>query len=236
MRSRFSSLFIAAAATLTVALSSPYAHAVGDDEASPKYKGIAGGIGLGAESVMLVEAALGVKPFWPYLVGGVLGGAAGGVAGHFIEDGADDARVPMFMLAGALVLSVPTWVAVKSALSYKPPANYVEDKGPSDEPVAEPPQPSTTPAAPAPATPATGGSSLRAPKHTPRTARVARLSLYGSEPRALIPPSLVGLDRGLLSLGVPVVELHNVYSKRELLQTGLKQETEVRIPVFNFSF
>jgi hypothetical protein len=50
------------------------------------------------------------------------------------------------------------------------------------------------------------------------------------------PPSLVGLDQGLLSLSVPAVEVRDVYTKRDVQQMGVKQATEVRIPVFNFSF
>jgi hypothetical protein len=49
------------------------ASATGVDEASSTGKGIVGGALLGAEAVMLTEAAIGVKPRWAYLVGGGAG-------------------------------------------------------------------------------------------------------------------------------------------------------------------
>lgn len=239
MRSRFSSLLIAATATLTVATASPYAHAVGDDEASPTrlHKGIVGGALLGGESVMLVEAAFGVRSGWAYLGGGLAGAAAGGFGGHLIEQDASSARLPMFLLAGGLVLAVPTWVAVAATTAYRPPANYVEDRPPADEPVAEPPQPSSSPGTmpPAPHAPTSHRMKLRTPRDR-NQAEAARVAMYKPLPAYIAPPSLVGVDRGLLSLSVPSVELRDVYSKREMLQTGLKQATEVRIPVFNLTF
>src|ERR1051326_3827956 len=52
---------------------------------SPAGKGIIGGALLGAESVMLVEAAAEVKPAWAYAVGGGLGAIGGGIGGYFTQ-------------------------------------------------------------------------------------------------------------------------------------------------------
>jgi hypothetical protein len=235
MRARLSSMLIAAAATLTVALSSPHADAIGKDEASPTAKGVVGGALLGGETVMLLEAAFKVRPPWAYIVGGLAGGVAGGVGGYFAEQESDSARLPMFLLAGGLVLSIPTAVAVLSTTAYKPPADYVQDRPPADEPVAEPPQPSSP--TPPVSAPPSGPTSKNGKHRTPRTRKASadhRLSAY--QPVRTLPPSLVALDQGLLSLSVPAVEVRDVYTKRDVQQMGIKQQTEVRIPVFNFSF
>jgi hypothetical protein len=233
MRSRFSSMFIAAAATLTIASSASYAHAVGDAAASPTrfHKGIVGGALLGGEAVTLVEAVVGVRSPWAYVVGGAVGAAGGGIAGHFVERDATSARGPMFMLAGGVTLVIPTIVAILSRTAYRPPANYVQDRAPADEPVAEPPQP----APPGSYVPAP--SSRLAPKKPSRHVRHVESPeqrLVLREP--VMPPSLVDFNRGLVSLSVPTVELREVYSRQDLLQMGLKQATEVRIPVVNFTF
>ncbi|HEY6560834.1 MAG TPA: hypothetical protein VI072_26335 [Polyangiaceae bacterium] len=222
---------------MTVALSSPHVGAIGKEEASPTAKGVVGGALLGGEAVMLLEAAFKVRAPWAYVVGGIAGGVAGGVGGYFVEQEASSARVPMFLLAGGLVLAIPTTVAVLSTTSYKPPADYVQDRPPADEPVAEPPQPSSSPAV----TPPAAGPTSKTDKGKARRARrvvSARLSAYQPVPRTLTPPSLVGFDQGqgLLSLSVPAVEVRDVYTKRDVQQMGVKQATEVRIPVFNFSF
>ncbi|HYP91466.1 MAG TPA: hypothetical protein VEQ59_25035, partial [Polyangiaceae bacterium] len=143
------SLLALAAATL-----SPLAaQATGVDEAAPTGKGIVGGALLGSELVLAGEAAFGVKPTWAYIVGGLAGGAAGGVGGYFVEK-QDSPRVPMLMLAGGLAFAIPTVVAVLSATAYEPPAAYLQDQAPADEPVAEPPAPNDAAPAPPAAAPA----------------------------------------------------------------------------------
>ena len=59
--------FVSTTLALSIALLAPSALATGKDEASPTGKGITGGALLGAEAVMLVEAALNVKPAWASL-------------------------------------------------------------------------------------------------------------------------------------------------------------------------
>src|SRR6187399_354006 len=114
------------------------ASATGVDEASATGKGIVGGALLGAEAVILVEAAVGVKPYWAYAVGGGAGAIAGGVGGFFMEDNFS-AKTNMFLLSAGMILAIPTTIAMLSATQYEPPANYVQDQAPSDEPVADPP-------------------------------------------------------------------------------------------------
>jgi hypothetical protein len=198
-------------------------------------KGAVGGGLLGAEAVMLVEAALDVKPAWAYIVGGVAGGAAGGVGGYFWETSADSAKLGMYLLTAGMALAIPTTVAVLSATAYEPPSDYVEDRPPqADEPVAEPPQPTTEPppadeSLPAPP-PAPEGR--RAPiRRAPRLALRQRAALYPAAP-----PALVGITPMALTLSVPAVEIRDLYSPEEQQQFGVAAGTEVRVPVVTFAF
>jgi len=177
-------------------------------EASPTGKGVAGGALLGAELVTAVEAAFRVQSTWAYIGGGLAGGVAGGVGGYFIEKDST-ARVPMLMLAGGLTLAIPTTVAILSATAYEPPATFVQDQAPADEPVADPPT----------VAPTSGAA---------RTRQIAKRT-----PSA--PPALIDVEPDRLSLSVPSVEVRDVFSKAEVAM-GAPQATEVRIPVLNVLF
>jgi hypothetical protein len=206
----------------------------GGDPVSATGKGITGGALLGAEAVLLSEAILDVKPGWAYLVGGILGAGAGGFGGYYAEQ-QDSAKLSLYLLAGGMALAIPTTVAVLSATAYEPPADYTEDQGPVDEPVAEPPQPAGAAPAPAGATPPPAGQQSRSTPVRPAPARkLTRRSLHLPVP--VLPPSLFGLDQGYLTLGVPAVEVRDVYSRREVFEYGVKQQMELRIPVFGAVF
>jgi hypothetical protein len=242
------SMCVGAAAMFASVLVGRPAHATDDvDEPAATGKGITGGVLLGAEVVMLTEAAFKVKPTWAYLVGGLAGGVAGGIGGYFVER--DDAnKTSMYLLAGGMALIIPTTVAVLSAKAYEPPADYTEDRGITDpdQPVAEPPQPTGEPAVPEPpatnptdtppaTTPAPAPEGARSKKSHKRVARHKRV-----EPTTpLLPPALVGvgsLGPGSLTMGLPAVAIRQVYSRVEIAQYGVKQATEVRVPVFNVLF
>jgi hypothetical protein len=200
-------------------------------------QGTVGGALLGAEAVMLVEAAADVKQGWAYGLGGGLGAVAGGVGGFFAED-SGDAKLSLYLLVGGMALVIPTTVAVLSATAYEP-VNYTEDKPPpADEPVAEPPQggappatapspsPSPSPAAAPPEAPAAPAPTSRAPvHHTAPTARAPKP-----------PPALIGLNQGTLTLSVPAVEVRQAYTRTEVAMLGVKQHTEVAVPMFNVIF
>ncbi len=226
------SLLVVASATLTPLA----AHATGKPETSPTGKGIAGGALLGAELVMVTEAAFDVQPTWAYIVGGLAGGAAGGVGGYFVEK-TDNPRAPMLMLAGGLAFAIPTIVAVLSATAYEPPADYLQDQAPADEPVAEPPAPTeVTPPPPAPApapVEATPPPADAAPAPTGRRRLPSsrRLSLK------LPPPALLGIREGTrLALGVPNIELRHAYSVAEQVMFGAPDVAELRVPVLDVRF
>jgi hypothetical protein len=94
-------------------------------------KSIVGGALMGAEVVLLTEAALGVKPGWAYIVGGVAGGGAGAVGGYYLLDGSSN-RPSSFLLAGSLALAIPTVICVLIATHFEP-EDYRQDVAPEDE-------------------------------------------------------------------------------------------------------
>lgn len=111
---------------LAVSTAPRSAGAVGNESGEPEAigKGIVGGALLGAELTLTVEALVGVKPWWGYLIGGGLGAIAGGVGGYFVADAAGP-EVPTAFLVSGLVLAVPTTIFVLSQTSYKPPSDEV---------------------------------------------------------------------------------------------------------------
>lgn len=215
---------LAAVATLTMS------SAVSADEVSTTGKGITGGALLGAEAVMLTEAAIGVKPGWAYAVGGLAGGVGGGVAGYFIEDSAS-AKVNMYLLVAGMALAIPTTVVVLDATAYEPPVDYTQDRAPADEPVAEPPRPEGK----ANDTRRTAQRRTQ-PKKTLRMTKRERLEQLRLHAR-MSPPALVGMHDGALTLSVPAVEVRDVYTLTDMHRFAIaKQETELRVPVVKVSF
>ncbi len=186
------------------------------DDVSPTGKGVVGGGLLGAETVMLVEAAVGVKPGWAYAVGGVVGAGGGVVAGWQFQKNADP-KVSLYLLAGGLALVIPTAVAVLQATSYKAPEEYTEDHPASGAPVPEPPRPTTPGPNPAPG---------------PQT----RLHYHWQAAQLKMPLGLVDVDDGSFKVALPAVEVRPVYDVSELRQYGLEQKHELRVPVFSATF
>jgi hypothetical protein len=175
-------------------------------DVSPTGKGIVGGALLGAEAVTATEAALHLKPAWAYLVGGGAGAAAGGVGGYFLERHATS-KTNMLVLGAGMLLVIPTTVAILSATAYEPPRDYTEDRPPTDEPLADPAAPDQ-------------------PQVVPSETPAARGAV----------PSLLGVTDTRLTLGVPAIEVFDMYTARERLQFGMKQQTEVRVPVLSVLF
>lgn len=230
-------------AAMTLALPNLARADVGRQAASGLAKGTIGGALLGGELVLAIEAAADVESPWAYLGGGLAGAAAGGVGGYFVEQNASP-RVSMLLLAGGLTLAIPTTVAVLSATAYEPPADYLVDAPPADEPVADPPQPAAAPGA-APATPGAAPAPTPAPDAAPAPTSPAPTSsvhrrhhrrLARVRPLFLTPPALLDLSPGRLALSVPAVEITGTYTRAELSMYGLEQKTEVRVPFLNIAF
>lgn len=114
-------------ATGTLGVASP-ARAVGNETSNTVGKGLVGGALLGGEVVVLVEAALGVKPWWAYALGGGLGMVGGGIGGFVLGEANPDSALPMAMLTAGLIAVVPTTIAVLSATAYSPDADVTQEK------------------------------------------------------------------------------------------------------------
>jgi hypothetical protein len=217
------------------------AHAEGS-QVSAKGKGIVGGALLGGEAVMLTEAAAGTRPAWAYAVGGGLGAVAGGVGG-FVAEHNNEAKLSTFLLVGGMVLVIPTTVAVLSASAYQP-TDYTEDRPSQDEPVAEPAAPSAAPAAPAPAVPPPPAPAAEpAAPAAPAPATPAPSSKSGdrvgppvARGKQPVVPALLGINDGSVTLSVPAVEVRQMYTRTEIALYGVKQHTEVEVPVLNVAF
>ncbi|HEU5075871.1 MAG TPA: hypothetical protein VFU02_16875, partial [Polyangiaceae bacterium] len=152
-------------------------------------------------------------------VGGGAGAIAGGVGGYFMEENFS-AKTNMFLLSAGMVLAIPTAVAFLSATQYEPPANYVQDQAPKDEPVADPPQ----------------GASQQKSKHEHRRVALRRTSPVEPSLYYQLPPALVGLNEGDFNLAIPAMALQQMYTPQQMAEFGVKQETELRMPVFNWVF
>ncbi|MCS6901923.1 MAG: hypothetical protein NZX77_19440 [Polyangiaceae bacterium] len=212
------------------------------EESTPTGKGITGGMLLGAEVVVAVEAAAGVRKPLPFVLGAVAGGGLGGVGGYFLEQSVSDAKIPSYLLAAGVALLVPAAVLVFDATSYQPPAGYQEDRGGLDsDPVADAPSPSS---GPAPSSPPPEGSGIGTP---PAQGPVSRALSPHPQPYAfrkpalLAPPlapmtSMLAFQGNQLHLRMPAVEIRPVFTPQELRQLGVTQREEVRIPVFQARF
>ncbi|HEX2670925.1 MAG TPA: hypothetical protein VHM25_08635, partial [Polyangiaceae bacterium] len=212
---RIQTSFFGTLTLATLSLASVTAHAE-TEEVSTTGKGVVGGALLGAEVVLVTEAAFKVEPAWAYVVGGVGGAAAGGVGGYFFEQEVSP-KTTMLTLGIGMALVIPTTVFVLSSTAYQPPANYTQDRAPSDEPVAEPPQPNGAPTpapAPAPTTTSPSGTEVTAPNDSPPpqpTTPVPTSSLRKRAPNAhrtlpldyhLSPPALIGVSSDALTFAV----------------------------------
>ncbi len=97
-------------------------------------KGITGGALLGGEVVMLTEAALGVKPIWAYVVGGVAGAGAGGIGGYYLASSTDDNKPTSFLVAGGVALVIPTLIGIAMATRFEPPEAHQQEQTLDEEP------------------------------------------------------------------------------------------------------
>jgi hypothetical protein len=50
------------------------------------------------------------------------------------------------------------------------------------------------------------------------------------------PPALLGMSSRGLALNIPAVEVRDTYTRREVAMYGVKQQTEVRVPLFHMAF
>jgi hypothetical protein len=199
-------------------------------------KGMVGCGLLGAEAVVITEAAVGVRPAWAYLVGGLAGAGAGVFVGWEVEQNASS-QAAVYLLAGGMALIIPATVATLQATSYQPPADYTEDRPSVGAPIPEPPQPTLSPGPPptapppAPPTPAPGSST-----ETPKAPGPTSLHMHWHAPKLKLPAGLLDLDDGTLKVAIPAMEIRPMYRPDELLKYGLEQRHELRLPVLSATF
>lgn len=110
-------------ASFAMALSAP-----SQAQSAAEWRGMVGGSLLGAEAVLLGEAAFGVRPKWAYAVGGGVGAVGGAVGGYFLGGSSGD-EVPAYLIAGGLAVVMPTILAVVTATQYRPPETFRQDVG-----------------------------------------------------------------------------------------------------------
>lgn len=212
----------------------------------PTGKGIAGCALLGAETVMLIEAAAGARPTWAYILGGGLGAVAGGVGGYFLEQAAAGDTTLTGITVGTLVvglgLAIPTTIAALSATAYNPEHDQpVEDNAPATGPLDEgtantaPAAPATTtpaPAAPA-TTPASGGATSPTSDILPVAPRRGRALV--ARP-AFRPTGLLDINPAGLSLAVPAIGVGSNVTQQEVRQYGVTPVSELRVPLLSGTF
>lgn len=212
------------------------------EEISPTGKGIVGGALLGAEVVCSIESFLKIRSGWAYLGGAIVGAGGGAAGGYVIEQSSSDGRVPVYMLAGGLALVIPALVLSLNGMSYVPTDNATEDKAPTGA-TADPGKaggsavtgapdasgPVTVPAA-SPTTPPEGAGA-GAPATTPAPAPTPPPG-GGTTP----PLSLLNIRSSGFQIGLPIPEMRPTFSITERRQYGMRDTTEVRVPLFNASF
>ncbi len=215
---------LAALAAATVGASFALSEGVASAQeiVKPTAKGVVGGALIGAEAVMITEALIGVKPWWAYAVGGGVGAIGGGIGGYFIEQAVTDGKAPLFMLAGGLALVIPTLVLTLNATRYQPTEGATEDKAPTNEPKADPGTP--------------GGSAAPTPANDPAKAPATAPATPPAAAPTPAPQGLMDVRPGTVRLGVPMPVVTPVFTVAERRQFGMRQETEVRVPVFNLTF
>jgi hypothetical protein len=191
-------------------------------------KGIVGGALLGGEIVMIPMGAAGLKPWWPYLVFGGLGSVGGAIGGWAVEQVDPPPEAPLYMLAGGLALVIPTVVLAANATTR---SDYEDTEDPSVKPEG----------GGAPASPAPGEAPETKPSETPgdgTTVKVetsdARRRQKRARPRPVV--SLFDLQRGEVRMGVPALEIKNMYTLEEVAKYGVEQKTEVHVPVLRAAF
>ena len=254
------------ALTVTLVTGTASASDVGKTAASATGKGITGGALLGAELVCSVEAVAGVQSPWAYLGGGIAGAAAGGVGGYFVEQHASPRASLLMLAGGMTlviptivgVLSATAYRPPSDYLTDRPPADEPIANPPQPDlatpaPPPATPAPATAPTETNPATPPTLVPPTTPPAPEPPTSpsgpangagpssRLPRAHHLATRERALpplvlTPPALVALTPSALALRIPAVEIQNTYTRAELAMYGVKQTTEVHIPVVHVVF
>lgn len=206
---------------------------------SPTVKGAIGGGLLGAEVVALPMGIFGVRAGWAYAVFPPLGAVGGVIGGYFMDKAYNDAGPQTqaygsaFLLAGGIALLIPTFVVVLNATRYRPPEEGTPDKPVTSSPPADPGKVGGSVV-----TPGSGGGTDTKPADTKPGPAPGGGGTGGTGGTAPAPPpqSMLDIHDGTFRLGIPIPEVRNAYTPHEVRDLGVRQVTEVRLPVFKVSF
>lgn len=239
MRKVFAAVTLAAIASTTLVVDAREAQAQTVNEVTPTAKGIIGCGLLGAETVMLIEAAAGARPGWAYILGGVLGAGAGAAGGYFLEQAAVGDSTLTGVAVGTLVLglglAIPTTIAMLNATAYRPEAEQpTEDASPASGPVDESTSPAPAGGAAAPAEGGAPAAATPAGATSARTPHVLRSRLTAA--RAVRATGLLDFSDARMNLAVPAVSVGSAVSLAEMRQYGVSGVPELRLPLVSGSF
>lgn len=223
----------AAFACGTLTLHAPEARAEG---VSPTFKGAIGGGLLGAEIVAMPMGIAGVRAPWAYAVFPVLGAVGGVIGGYFVDQmytpgTSDQAYGSAFLLAGGMVLLIPTVVVMLNATRWHPAEDATEDRPAKDFPPADPGKAGGSVITPDAAV----GGSTTTPTPAPAP-KVEPVTGGGSAAPPVVPLSLLDFQGKRFSFGIPVPELRTDYTLREVKDYGVKQTTMVHLPLLKVAF
>ena len=205
---------------------------------SPTVKGAIGGGMLGFEVVAMPMGIAGVRAPWAYAVFPVLGAVGGVIGGYFMDKAYNDAGPQTqaygsaFLLAGGMVLLIPTVVVMLNATRWRPAEEATEDRPAKDYPLADPGK--------AGGSVITGGGTTGGTTTTPTPApaptdpKPAGGGGGGAPPS--VPLSLIDVQGGSFSFGIPVPELRTDYTLREVKDYGVKQTSMVHLPLLKLAF
>lgn len=210
-------LLFVAAAVLAFSLSGKaMAQTASPDEVSNN--GAKGAVGLGLlamELVVNIEAAAGVKKPWILAVTGLVAAGGGAAGGYFAEtksSASTGAKVGMGLLAGGMVMLVPTMIITTALTKYR----GKEEAGAEVEVITE--------KAPAGETIEEEATEVEAPPPTEESSE---------EPP---PTALLNMSGKKLSLAIPPLMMLPVFPEDEIGVLTDEQETEYRINIINLVF
>jgi len=135
---------------------------------------------------------------------------------------------------------MPTMPAVNNPSTAASPPPPTSTPAPAATPPAAAPPPATPPPTatpPASAPPATTNpTSSPAQPQGSRLQRGTRAVAHWRAEPVFVPQALLDVSGKQLALTVPAVEIRDTYTRREVAMYGVKQQTEVRIPLVQMLF
>jgi hypothetical protein len=199
------------------------------------------GLGLlGAEAVVLIQGACGLRLRWAYAVFpaiGLVGGAVGGVFMDLAIDRADPPGsgpylVSTGLLVGGLALIIPSIIMYLHATRYRPEdtAAQTDDNATVNVQMEES---TNTPGRPG----AGGAGGTGGTGGTPGAGGGAGGGRQGRRGHTHLPSdAFVNFAPGEFGFSMPAVTMVRSYSLREMQQYGIGNQTEWRVPVMSMAF